>query len=118
MPSDSVVWRELAKRAQAENEKLQAKIERQAFELTSLCEALRLRNDELRAYKAQTSRFLLEGVKLRQLVADMWFWHYEGHIDSESKDVQMRHIDNVLDRMRDLEVLSYMHKPREEADDE
>lgn len=45
-----------------------------------------------------------ENAKLRELVADMWFWHYEGHIDSESQERQMKHIDGVLDRMRELGV--------------
>lgn len=45
-----------------------------------------------------------ENAKLRELVADMWFWHYEGNIDSESQESQMKHIDGVLDRMRELGV--------------
>ena len=45
-----------------------------------------------------------ENAKLRELCADMWFWGYEGHIDSESQEQQMRHIDGVLDRMRELGV--------------
>lgn len=41
---------------------------------------------------------------LEELVLDMWFWSYEGHIDSESQERQMLHIDGVLDRMRELGV--------------
>jgi len=45
-----------------------------------------------------------ENAKLRELVRDMWFWHYEGHIDNESQEQQMKHINGVLDRMRELGV--------------
>lgn len=45
-----------------------------------------------------------ESSKLRELVADMWFWHYEGHIDSESQERQMLHIDGVIHRMRELGI--------------
>lgn len=45
-----------------------------------------------------------ENAKLRKLVRDMWFWHYEGHIDSESQERQMKHIDRVIDCMRELGV--------------
>ena len=45
-----------------------------------------------------------ENAKLRELVADMWFWHYEGHIDSESQERQMLHIDAVIQRMRELGI--------------
>ena len=45
-----------------------------------------------------------ENDKLRELVADMWFWHYEGHIDSESQERQMLHIDAVIQRMRELGI--------------
>ena len=45
-----------------------------------------------------------ENAKLRELVADMWFWQYEGHIDSESQERQMLHIDAVIQRMRELGV--------------
>ena len=50
------------------------------------------------------ARLQAENEKLRELVRDMWFWHYEGHIDSESQERQMSHIDGVLDRMRELGV--------------
>lgn len=49
-------------------------------------------------------RYRAENAALRELVADMWFWHYEGHIDSESQERQMLHIDGVLDRMHELGV--------------
>jgi len=42
--------------------------------------------------------------ELEELVRDMWFWGYEGHMDNESKDWQMKHIDGVLDRMKELGV--------------
>lgn len=45
-----------------------------------------------------------ENAKLRELVRDMWFWSYEGHIDSESQERQMLHIDAVIQRMRELGV--------------
>lgn len=45
-----------------------------------------------------------DNAKLRELVQDMWFWHYEGHIDSESQERQMLHIDAVIQRMRELGV--------------
>ena len=47
---------------------------------------------------------LKENAKLRELCADMWFWGYEGHIDSESQERQMKHIDGVLDRIDELGV--------------
>lgn len=46
----------------------------------------------------------IENTKLRELVADMWFWRYEGHIDSESQERQMSHIDAVIQRMRELGI--------------
>ena len=67
----------------------------------------RLRN-EFRKMDEWHSKELLAAVdnnaKLRELVRDMWFWHYEGHIDTESQERQMKHIDGVLDRMRELGV--------------
>ena len=41
---------------------------------------------------------------LEELVRDMWFWGYEGHMNSESQDWQMKHIDGVLDRMHELGI--------------
>lgn len=41
---------------------------------------------------------------LEELVRDMWFWGYEGHMDSNSQDWQMKHIDGVLDRMKQLGI--------------
>lgn len=64
-------------------------------------EALCARIDEL---CAEVERLKAENAKLRWLVADMWFWHYEGHIDSESQERQMLHIDAVIQRMRELGV--------------
>lgn len=43
-----------------------------------------------------------ENAKLRELVRNMWFWGYEGHMDNKSQEWQMKHIDGVLDRMREL----------------
>ena len=43
--------------------------------------------------------------QLESLVRDMWFWGYEGHMDSESQDWQMKHIDGLLDRMAALGLL-------------
>ena len=45
-----------------------------------------------------------ENAKLRELVRDMWFWGYCGHMDSKSQEWQMKHIDDVLDRMRELVI--------------
>ena len=45
-----------------------------------------------------------ENAELRELVADMWFWGYCGHMDSKSQEWQMKHIDGVIDRMRELGV--------------
>lgn len=42
--------------------------------------------------------------ELRKLCADMWFWGYEGHMDSQSQEWQMNHINEVLDRMCKLGV--------------
>ena len=53
---------------------------------------------------ADLQEALAENAKLRELCADMWFWHYEGHIDSESQERQMLHIDAVIQRMRELGV--------------
>ena len=52
----------------------------------------------------EVDRLQAENAKLRELVRDMWFWHYEGHIDSESQERQMKHIDRVIDCMRELGV--------------
>lgn len=45
-----------------------------------------------------------ENAKLRQLVMDMWFWGYEGHMDSQNQEWQMKHIGGVLDSMRELGI--------------
>ncbi len=50
-------------------------------------------------------RKALENVnELRELVRDMWFWGYEGHMDSKSQEWQMKHINEVLDRMHELRI--------------
>ena len=43
-----------------------------------------------------------ENAKLRELVRDMWFWHYEGYIDNVPQEEQTEHIDGVMRRMRKL----------------
>lgn len=61
--------------------------------------------DSGRWFSAETvEAYVAENAKLRELVADMWFWHYEGHIDSESQERQMLHIDAVIHRMRELGI--------------
>ena len=51
------------------------------------------------------AEFLMrKNAELRELVRDMWFWGYEGHMDSKSQEWQMKHIDGVLDRMRELGI--------------
>ena len=50
-------------------------------------------------------RLMDKNEQLCELVRDMWFWGYEGHMDSESKEWQMKHIDGVLDRMHELGVV-------------
>lgn len=54
--------------------------------------------------KVEFVLMMRENKELRELVRDMWFWHYEGHIDSECPEKQMEHIDGVLARMRKLGV--------------
>lgn len=43
-------------------------------------------------------------VELEKLVQDMWFWGYCGHMDSESQEWQMSHIDGVLNRIQKLGI--------------
>ena len=45
-----------------------------------------------------------ENERLRELVRDMWFWHYCGHIDSVPQEKQMEHIDGIISRMAELGV--------------
>ena len=66
--------------------------------------AARWYSDKLREAHRIERKLLDENAKLRELVADMWFWCYESHMDSESQEWQMKHIDGVLDRMRELGV--------------
>lgn len=49
-------------------------------------------------------RLKAETKALRELVRDMWFWHYEGHIDNVHQEEQTEHIDGVMRRMRELGV--------------
>ena len=83
-----------------------------------LCDMIANREADLEDAKAENARLLEqvdaahmsrlltenENESLRELVRDMWFWHYEGHIDSESQERQMLHIDAVIQRMRELWV--------------
>ena len=52
----------------------------------------------------ELKRLETENTQLRELVRDMWFWCYEGHMDTKSQEWQMKHINWVLDRMRDLGI--------------
>lgn len=54
--------------------------------------------------KVEFVLMMRENKELRELVRDMWFWGYEGHMNSKSQEWQMKHIDGVLDRMRELGV--------------
>ena len=67
-------------------------------------EGVLLSKDEKELIASHILHLQAENAKLRELVADMWFWHYEGHIDSESRERQMLHIDAVIQRMRELGV--------------
>lgn len=42
--------------------------------------------------------------EMQRLIADMWFWGYEGHMDSQPEEWQMWHIVNVLERMSDFGI--------------
>lgn len=71
-------------------------------------DSLRVENERLRdciSDDAENARILMgENAKLRELVRDMWFWGYEGHMDGKSQKWQMKHIDDVLNRMRELGI--------------
>ena len=56
------------------------------------------------AHSERCDKLEAENAKLRELVMDMWFWGYEGHMDSESQEWQMKHIDGVLDCIRELGI--------------
>ena len=57
------------------------------------------------AYEKERAELGSEREKeLEELVRDMWFWGYEGHMDSKSQDWQMKHIDGVLNRMSELGI--------------
>ena len=55
-------------------------------------------------YETVLADYRSEVAKLRELCTDMWFWGYEGHMDSKNQEWQMKHIDGVLERMRELGV--------------
>lgn len=42
--------------------------------------------------------------EMQRLIADMWFWGYEGHMDSQPEEWQMWHITNILERMSDFGI--------------
>lgn len=93
---------------EAENAKLQEELDlclRLAPDCDG-CEAMLDCDECLRADSSQKERKRLdyENAKLRELVQDMWFWNYEGHMDSKSQEWQMKHINGILDRMRELEI--------------
>ena len=76
------------------------------YERCDTCEAM-LDCDE--CMRADASHKELRGLQaelkaLRELVRDMWFWHYEGHIDNVPQEEQTEHIDGVMRRMRKLGV--------------
>ena len=83
---------------------LEAHADRQRESLARLHEAHDRLPSELKAYKKQCAELVVENAKLRELVRDMWFWGYEGHMSSESQEWQMKHIDGVHDRMRELGI--------------
>lgn len=72
--------------------------------ITTQKQTIQAYRDESREWREVAEHAQAENAKLRELVRDMWFWHYCGHIDSEPQEKQMKHIDGVLDRMRELEV--------------
>lgn len=78
------------------------------LEMLDALEVLEAENAKLRQQLTDVAesmgRVEERNAKLRELVADMWYWHYEGHIDSESQERQMLHIDAVIQRMRELGV--------------
>lgn len=88
----------MLEQAEAENAKLREELE-QWHQLTA---GIELPEYPITEFKPKDLE--RENAKLRELVRDMWFWHYCGHIDSEPQEKQMKHIDGVLDRMRELEV--------------
>ena len=78
------------------------RIDQLKAENAKLREDLEFANNEWEKESIEFLNLQAENAKLRELVADMWFWHYEGHIDSESQERQMLHIDAVIQRMREL----------------
>lgn len=61
-------------------------------------------NVDYMAFIDEHKRLKAENRRLRELVRDMWFWHYEGHIDNAPQEEQMEHIDGVMRRMADLGI--------------
>ena len=47
---------------------------------------------------------MVENAKLRELVKDMWFWRYEGHIFDLGTVARLEHFDDILDRMCELGI--------------
>jgi hypothetical protein len=93
-------------RLQAEKDKLRDKGHAYAYEAGYSDGSTHYELEHCPACKnvADLQEALDENAKLRELVRDMWFWSYEGHIDSEPQEKQMKHIDGVLNRMRELRV--------------
>ena len=60
--------------------------------------------DQLEEQKCFAADLMRDIRELRELVLDMWFWHYEGHIDNVPQEEQTEHIDGVMRRMRELGV--------------
>lgn len=92
----------------------------QSIELGDGTGYLRLRGSEDRetelreriaSLNAENVDIDVDNAKLRELVRDMWFYGYEGHIDSESQEQQMKHIDSVFKRMRELGIEGEMGEP-------
>ena len=73
-------------------------------ENAKLREEIEAAKHDLQTFSMCSVQLDAENAKLRELVRDMWFWGYCGHMDSESQEWQMKHIDGVLDRMRELGV--------------
>ena len=90
-----------------ENAELLKKIQRQADELTHLRMALEERNGELRAYKKQASRLVVENIKVRELARDA-VGAYEGVAgllhDGPTKSAVSRAANDLHERMCELEI--------------
>lgn len=90
-----------------ENAELLKKIQHQADELTHLRMALEERNGDLRAYKKQACRLVVENIKLRELVRDS-VDAYEGVAgllhDGPTKNAVSRAANDLHERMREFGI--------------